>query len=451
MKTNNTLCIAEWQSFGANEIEQVCNDKKKAQKIFDELVEFAHQEGNHCFLKFKNSKTLVAQNYVGLIQTKSGFCLEILPKIFKTSKNNEGFKLQNCMCKESEQCEVCEAKNILIEMLKSLKDSPFKESYLAHLQAQKLPLLEIFILIFLNELENLIKKGLKSDYMVQEENRKFLKGKLLFNENLKYNFAHKERFFTSSDEFSQNIAPNRIIRSTLEFLSKQNLSSKTTRKLAQARFIFADIPPSANIDKDLSQCQNMRSFKHYRLLLQWCEIFLKRKSFSAYNGDSKAFALLFDMNVLFESFVASEMKKWCSDENFRAKNSKYKEFMKSIFKESQNISIKTQEKSKFLAEKEKKNIFQLKPDIVGYEKDSEEVLFIADTKWKILSTQDRNYGISQSDMYQMFAYLAKYQCNQGFLIYPKIGQDDKTSSLKLGFKPEAMKEVTLKIYFFDLN
>ncbi|WP_052100422.1 McrC family protein [Helicobacter sp. MIT 05-5293] len=435
MKTNNTLCIAEWQSFGANEIEQVCGDKKKAQKIFDELVEFAHQEGNHCFLKFKNSKTLVAQNYVGLIQAKSGFCLEILPKTFRTAQESQGFN----EAKNTQEA-INTAKNILIEMLKSLKDSPFEESHVAHLKAQKLPLLEIFILIFLNDLENLIKNGLKSDYMVQEENRKFLKGKLLFNENLKYNFAHKERFFTSSDEFSQNIAPNRIIRSTLEFLSKQNLSSKTTRKLAQARFIFADIPPSANIDKDLSQCQNMRSFKHYRLLLQWCEIFLRRKSFSVYNGDSQAFALLVDMNVLFESFVASEMKKWCSDENFRAKNSQYQEV--------KNIFIKTQEKSKFLAEKEDKNIFQLKPDIVGYEKDSEEVLFIADTKWKILSTQDRNYGISQSDMYQMFAYLAKYQCNQGFLIYPKIGFVENREFI---FKPESAKGVKLKICFFDIE
>lgn len=183
-------------------------------------------------------------------------------------------------------------------------------------------------------------------------------------------------------------------------------------------------------------------------MLQWCEIFLKRKSFSAYNGDSQAFALLFDMNVLFERFVASEMKKWCSDENFRENNSQYQEFMKSIFKESQNISIKTQEKSKFLAEKEDKNIFQLKPDIVGYRKDLREVLFIADTKWKILSTQDRDYGISQGDMYQMFAYLAKYQCNQGFLIYPRIGF---VENRELILKPESAKGVKLKICFFDIE
>ncbi len=450
MKTNNILCITEWQRFGVDEIEQVC--KKKAQQVFNELVEFAHQETNHCFLKFKNSKTLVAQNYVGLIQTKSGFCVEILPKTFQATKDSEGFKLQNCMCKKSENCEICKAKNILLKMLQSLKDSPFQESHFSNLKAQKLPLLEIFILMFLGEIENLIKKGIKSNYIVQEENRNFLKGKLLFNQNLKINFAHQERFFTSSDEFSQNIAPNRIIKSTLEVLSKQNLSIEVSSKLTQMRFIFAEIPSSQNIDKDLSRCQNTRNFKHYYVLLQWCEIFLKCKAFSVYSGDSKALALLFDMNNLFESFVASEMKKWCNDENFRAKNSQYKEFMEDIFGKSQNISIKTQEKSKFLAENKENNcnIFQLKPDIVGYrkdsEKDSKEVLFIADTKWKIVSNEK---DISQADAYQMWAYLSKYKCTKGFLIYPKINNLEQNTEI-FEFKPRAYSETNLKICFFSI-
>lgn len=451
MKTKNNLCIAEWQSFGIDEIEQVCSDKNKAQKNFKELVEFAKYESNHRFLRLirqNGTDKLKAQNYVGIIQTQNGFCLEILPKTFKTTQENQGFNEA-----KNKQEAINTAKNILIKMLKTLKDSPFKESHFATLKTQNLPLLEVFILMFLNELESLIKKGLKSDYIIQEENRKFLKGKLLFNENLKYNFAHKERFFTSSDEFSQNIAPNRIIKSTLEVLSKQNLSSKTASKLTQIRFIVADIPPSRKITKDFNQCQNMRSFKHYMLLLQWCEIFLKCKSFSAYSGDSKAFALLFDMNKLFESFVASEIKKWCNSKDFRKKNSQYQEFMNNIFGESQNISIKTQEKSKFLARENNSDIFCLNPDIVGYQDSMSH--FIADTKWKILNTQERNYKISQGDIYQMFAYLAKYQCNQGFLIYPKIEGNEVLDSKECKLKPKIVSkseaQSSLKICFFDIK
>jgi len=455
---HKSLCIAEWQSFGVEDICEVlmnCQStktnedlKNQAQKIFNELIEFAHAEGNHIFLKFAGKK-LKAQNYVGLIQAKSGFCVEILPKTFRTAKKNEGFKIQNCTCKKTQdttkqpqnmesnppKCKVCEAKALLLKMLQSLKDSPFKQSHFAHLKLTKMPLLEIFILMFLQELEKLVKKGLKSDYIVCEENRNFLKGKLLFHQNLKLNFAHRERFFTSSDEFSVNIAPNRIIKSTLELLNTQNLSTNTSAKLMQMRFIFLDIPPSQSIDKDLSKCQNLGYFRNYKMILQWCEIFLKRKSFAPYQKDSKAYALLFDMNKLFESFVASEMKKWLCDMKLSYEN---KVFIEQIFRESKKDSyLKTQEKSKYLIVEGDKNRFLLNPDIVGYQKQTKETFFIADTKWKILSKEQQNYGVSQSDMYQIFAYLAKYQCNQGFLIYPKIEDcNDELENLELVFKPQ---------------
>ncbi len=421
---NKSLCIAEWQSFGVDEIKgamgchdsanvESCNDEK-AQTIFDELKDFAHQEGNHCFLKFKNSKTLVAQNYVGLIQTKSGFCVEILPKTFRTANETQGFEVQQ----KDERID--SAKELLCEMLKTLKDSPFKRSHFANLRAQNMSLLEIFIAMFLNELDNLVKKGLKSSYVTQEENRKFLKGKLLFNQNLKHNLTHKERFFTTSDEFSTNIAPNRIIKSTLELLSRQTFSSKIYARLTQMRFIFADIASSQNIDKDLSQCANSRLFDAYDLVLQWCKIFLKKQTFTPYQGSNKAFALLFDMNTLFESLVASELRK--SEVRERV--------LKKIGDDDIRIESQPQENSKFLAqEKEsRQNRFRLKPDIVGYENvdNDSKPAFIADTKWKILSDgSNKNYAISQNDMYQMWAYLSKYKCEKGFLIYPEITKNNK--------------------------
>lgn len=471
-----SLCIAEWQSFGVEDIYNTlkedrgkqssevlgqntqanANLQNQAQKIFDELREFTHTEGNHIFLKFAGKK-LKAQNYVGLIQTKSGFCLEILPKTFRTERENQGFKSKNIRDKQKS---IESAKALLLKMLQSLKNSFFKQSNSAHLKSAKMPLLEIFILMFLEELEKLVKKGLKSDYIVREENRNFLKGKLLFSQNLKLNFAHKEKFFTSNDEFSVNIAPNRIIKSTLELLNTQNLSTNTSAKLMQMRFIFADIPPSQSVEKDLSKCQNLGYFRNYKIILQWCEIFLKRKTFTPYRADSKAFALLFDMNKLFESFVASEMKKWLYGVKLSYEN---RDFMELIFKNIESLCgcyIKTQEKSKYLATmgEDKKDKFQLNPDIVGYKKQqiqAKQPLFIADTKWKILSKEQQNYGISQSDLYQIFAYLAKYQCDKGFLIYPKIG--DCKDTKELTFKPEILNKdnkeankATLTLCFFNV-
>lgn len=504
MSKNNTLCIAEWQSFGEKQIREVIADtrKDKAKDIFNEFVEFTKQEGNDKFLKFKNSTTLKAQNYVGLIQTKSGFCLEILPKTFRTAKDSDGFAIKNCVClsqksthpltpsatnltfgegerekapplaggvgegygatqngvdchadksarndsTKSQQCQVCESKQILLNMLRTLRSSPYKQSHISNLKIHRFPLLEVFAIMFLDEVERLIKRGIKSDYVVREENRTFLKGKLLFGENLKYNFAHKERFFTASDEFIADIAPNRLLVSTILFLSAQGFSPRTSGRISQARFIFADIGPSKSIDKDFALCPSSRHYKDYELLLAWCEIFLRRKSFMPYQGGDKAFALLFDMNKLFESFVAWHLKRACGGK----------------------CVISTQESRKYLLEVGGAGKFQIKPDIVCREGDSRDnVVFIADTKWKILeSSESNNYGIAQGDLYQMFAYLAKYQCAKGYLIYPKIADNEsikhKSFTYKAqvcffnqynpaGYTEHSKQTMKLKIYFFNLR
>ena len=44
---------------------------------------------------------------------------------------------------------------------------------------------------------------------------------------------------------------------------------------------------------------------------------------------------------------------------------------------------------------------------------------IIDTKWKRLTNdRSKNYGISQADMYQMFAYAQKYETPEIWLVYP---------------------------------
>lgn len=445
MSKNKTLCIAEWQSFGKDEIKATIADMddEKAQKIFDELKAFANQkgnfddrEGNHIFLTPYRNNQLKARNYVGLIQTKSGFCLEILPKTFRTANENEGF--------EKHQDKINEAKQILLDMLKTLKNSPFKQSHISNLKTQNAPLLEIFVIMFLNELETLIKKGLKSDYIECEQNRKFLKGKLLFTQNLKHNFAHKERFFTASDEFTSDIAPNKLIKSTLLLLSTRPFSTKTNARIMQSRFVFDEISPSQNYDKDFAKCENLRHFKAYELILLWCKIFLKKQTFTAYQGSQNAFALLFDMNELFESFVAWHLKKRLV-----------------------NHIVKAQDGRKFLMQGDK---FKIKPDLVIYDKTDTKLenppKIIADTKWKILSVDEaKNFSISQSDLYQVFAYLARYQCNKGYLIYPKIDSDSIkhkrfTYKAKICFFDDynpsghiehKKQQITLKIHLFNLK
>ena len=343
-------------------------------------------------------KVLQAQNYVGVIQTKDGTTIEILPKI------------KNATIEKS--------KEILIKMLKTLKNSPFKNLSVANLKSSKIPLFEIFISMFLEELTVLVRNGIKSDYISKEENLKFLKGKLKISEQIKYNTIHKERFFVQYEEFISNRVENRLIKTTLQFLYNKSKLNKNQQRIREFLFVFDEIEISHNIKTDFSKIKLNRQMKDYEQVLLWCKTFLFENSFSPYKGNDIAFALLFDMNLLFESFVYSYLKK---SSNFQ--------------------DIKSQDRTHHLAYENGIGRFRLKPDIVinGGK-------IIADTKWKILSEDKAYNGVLQDDMYQLYAYGTKYDnCEKIYLIYPF---DELI--IKNSYNYFKNKELKLDILFFDV-
>lgn len=346
-------------------------------------------------------KVLQAQNYVGLIQTKDGTTIEILPKIQNVEEDK--------------------AKEILIKMLKTLKKSPFKNVNTAHLKSTKMPLLEIFISMFLEELAVLVRKGIKSDYITKEENLSFLKGKLKIGEQIKKNSIHKERFYAEYQEFLSDRTENRLIKTTLHYLYKKSHSNTNQQRIREFLFVFDEVALCQDIKNDLLYVKPNRQMKDYEHILLWCKTFLLENAFSPYKGDDIAFALLFDMNLLFESYVGNYLRK-------------------------KGLHVSLQDTTHHLAYENDHGRFRLKPDILIYDKDE---LLIADTKWKILSEDKAHEGIAQSDMYQLYAYGTKYKnCKKMYLIYPKTSE---IQSRRFVYKVEEDTFLVLNTLFFDLE
>ena len=233
-----------------------------SKKDFGDIENFIlkNSDENAPFLRVASGnvgKFIQARNYVGVLQTKSGLTIEILPKI--TDKNDTD-----------------KSKAVFIKMLKSLKNFPFKSSNLANLKTQNLPLLEIFISMFLCELETLVKKGIKSDYVTLEDNLKFLKGKLNINEQIKRNSVHKERFYVEYSEFLSDIKINQIIKTTLKFLYKKSNSSKNQQKIRELLFIFDEVSTCDDYKNFFAKLIINRQVKHYEQTLLWCKIFTKQ-------------------------------------------------------------------------------------------------------------------------------------------------------------------------------
>ncbi len=333
----------------------------------------------------KGKRIIQVKNYVGLLETKKRDIIEILPKVYGVDS-------------------YLESKQLFLKMLASLKELNHISFQDAFLESKKnFPLLEIFILNFVREAEQVIVKGLKKGYIKTEKNLKFLKGSLVFQKHLTKNAFDKSKFYVKTVVFDENIPQNRLIKSTL--LKVLNLTTKSRNKDNIVRLLnFLDkVSPSNNISRDLDECKNnSRLFKEYEKVLKWSEVFLLDKGFTNFSGDNINQAMLFPMETVFESFIAHLFKKYSS-----------------------GYEIKTQHRRHHLIENHlDKKIFALRPDIYARNYSNENDCIVIDTKWKIINENltKKKYLISQSDLYQLYAYGKKYQEGTSepklFLVYP---------------------------------
>jgi len=345
-------------------------------KVYKELEEFAKTTNGKDVLGFSgNGRFLQAKNYVGTIQTISGFTLEILPKIYQ--KNNDD-----------------NSKEIFLRLLEILYKLPnYKHTNSAKFNTLDKPLLEIFIAMFLTEVGKIIKKGIKSDYLNKEDNEFFLKGKLLFNEHIKQNYIHKEKFYVAYDEYTQNRVENRLLKSTLKYLLTISSSFENIRLIRIYQEYMSCIDLSLNYDNDFKICNTKtRGMNYYKNALIWSKIFLKKETFSSFRGDTIAFALLYPMEKLFENYVEYYLIN------------RYKQF-----------DIISQSKRNFV-----KDLFDLKPDFLI--KKDDKIFVVADAKWKILDT-DQNSTFKQSDFYQLFAYSKIFKPKKALRLYYPMNEN----------------------------
>ena len=346
-------------------------------------------------------KIITPKNYIGVLTFNDGTAIEILPKIVSTVPEHSQ-----------------RAKKRVVDMLRSLTNVSYKSLQVTNVDIEKMPLLDIFIRMFLDEVFRLVKHGLRSSYETIAENRSFFKGKILFSEQLKHNFSHKERTFTEFDEFTPNCPENRLVKSTLMLLYKQTHSSRNKTDIKTLLAAFDNVPSSTDYTGDFS-----KAGKSYGTLLLWCQIFLTGKSFTSFSGSGVAFPLLFPMETLFERYAAVQLKKVLPAEEFL-------------------ISIQDKTHYLFLSPSKK---FLLRPDIVITRK-CDNAIFICDTKWKLLSSHTANLGISQADMYQMFAYQKKYNAKNITMLYPMT---DQTTSAN-GIQFDSGDGVIVRVSFIDL-
>lgn len=418
----------EEKIFTFREFQKIIYNKNK--KIFFKLKKYIKNnnlEDNYEFFKITKD-VIVPQNFVGTI-VLDDIQIEILPKIPLVENNIEAEKIR------------------FLEILQSI--DYFKEKIFSNSKIEIIDtsILELFIHLFIEEVEKIVKKGLIYKYVDKNENLNVFKGKLDINSHIKYNFSHKERFFMKFDEFSVNSLENIIIKLTIQKLKKISINPKNKESLNKIGYYFENISILESSIENLKYLTFDRMNVYYRNAIQWAKIFLNNQSssiFSTNNGEMPS--ILFPMETIFENYIANKLVNIIQEKSYNQLTIKVQDNSCSIFSSISLNNIKVDN-----------NILRIRPDIVIKNKETKEI-FILDAKWKVLNKSDEKFKISTEDIYQMLAYVKTYNdrnknnytCKKVYLIYPATNMKQNTFSSrdKLIFNTD---DFELNIYFVDLS
>ena len=358
---------------------------KKTLLAADEAGKDAGKVLKLCSLQ--GQEAIQVQNYVGVILLPSGNCLEVLPKI----------------CINQDDDYTVTAERILLKILRVLPDfppMPFAEASLNH---GKLALLEVFIKCFLQDVGSLIRRGICSDYVGQEDNLNFLRGKLLLKEHIQHNTVRRDKFYVAYDEFLPDRPENRLVKSALHAVL--HISRNAKSRILCKRYLshFAGVGRAKNVALEFIKCRKDRNMQHYTRTLQWCEMLLRGNSPLPSFGKFGCQSILFSMHKLFEDYVAVKMRDVAAAAGW--------EFTSQMSGQS------------LVEEHDGNSRFALRPDLF-FSRSGQRL--IADTKWKVVNS---SRDIDQGDLYQLFAYTEKYIAPGSyklcFLVYPKTSQSPK--------------------------
>lgn len=323
-------------------------------------------------------KSLMTQNFVGIINLGRDQ-IEVLPKI----ENETSIVRKN-----------------LAKMIASVLNLDLHVGGTSLVSKSNDNILEILIQLFCQQLWQAVRRGMVRRYQSQQENLTVLRGRLTVSQQIRLNLARPDRLACEYDEFSENNPLNQVIRAALQILLRVARNQSNQRNISELLFCFQDVDIVVPSTIKWHLVSTDRLSNRYKPILAMARLFIEGRSPDVVTGDGNGFALLFDMNELFESYIGV--------------------IARGVFG-GRSLTVQVQGPKRHLAKYANGTpVFELRPDIVV--SGGGEMEFIIDTKWKRLKEAAYREGVATSDIYQMYAYSSRYLVPDVVLLYPHHGE-----------------------------
>lgn len=255
-------------------------------------------------------------------------------------------------------------------------------------------LLDLIARAYVAEVDRLLHEGLAKGYRTTASNGTVFKGRLKIGDHLRDNIAHSHRFFVEYETFDRNILVNRVLAAALDALSWRALSDVAARGVDACLSRLPELSQWAITSDAVERISLNRATQRYANALTYARLILLQRGPQLRTGHERVFALLFDMNVLWERYIAVLLRRVAPT----------------------GIHVSSQERHDFWVPAHH-GVRKVRPDIVVRGADAN-VLIVIDTKWKV----PKNGLPSDDDLKQMFVYNELLDGARSVLLYPRTAR-----------------------------
>ena len=311
------------------------------------------------------------KNYVGVLHL-SRLTIEILPKADNhpdaSEEGKDGWR------------------NLLIDMLRISGLSKVGSVSKAHQRLRNNTLLEMYLRHFLDECDEVLRRGMVKTYRRKRGNVGALKGQLVFATHLRQNIVRRDRFFTEHQVYDHGHLANHVLHAALEVVNRIAVNAELRSTARRLLLRFPEMPKTPPIQEStFDKLDGGRKLENYRDALGLAKLILLNFSPDLRRGEDDVLAILFDMNVLWERFIYRILQRGLGESGYKVSYQNAKKFW---------------------------NTRLVKPDLVLETPQGEQV--VIDTKWKLI----RDGRPSDADLKQMFVYNLYWQTDRSILLYP---------------------------------
>ncbi|MDU5020549.1 MAG: hypothetical protein E6269_08375, partial [Clostridiales bacterium] len=242
----------------------------------------SNKYNNKRIIEFKQDKIRFI-NYTGIIALDN-LLIEILPKI----------SLSNNIDKD---------RKMLIQMLTMCNKLPLNIEQSNSINTSKNNLLDILVNMYIENLENEVRKGFNLEYISESANINTLKGKLLLKEHINKNYINKSKVYCNYDNYSYDNFLNQTFKHACTIVLNKIYDEKTKSKIKKILKLFVDV---SDYNISLEKLNNLnfdRRNERFKLSYEFAKLIIKNESSKNTYGYKNAFSILFEMNILYEEYI----------------------------------------------------------------------------------------------------------------------------------------------------